>query len=143
MLKFILALLLVTATGSAIAEFSCEQIQDEAVRTSCIEDHSRNNKPSKDDQYQKFIAEGKAIMTVNFKDPGSAQWRHLFISEITNGDLTTWFLCGQVNAKNSYGAYIGFKMFIVDEKDGNLEGEVIFNLISSKACSNPVYKDGW
>jgi hypothetical protein len=141
MLRLITAFLLATATESALAEFSCEQISDGAVRASCIAERQQTSKSAQVSQYQKFIADAKSVMTVNFKDPGSAQWRNLFISEIKNGDLTTWFLCGEVNAKNSYGAYIGFKAFIADSKYGHMQGEVTFDLISGKACVNSIYKE--
>lgn len=53
-----------------------------------------------------FVSKAKATVTNRFKDPDSAKFRNLFISD---KGVTT--LCGEVNAKNSYGAYVGFRRF--------------------------------
>lgn len=50
----------------------------------------------------------KTTLTENFKDPGSAQFRNLRVVKFQTGKL----VCGEVNAKNSYGAYVGFKPFV-------------------------------
>ena len=57
-----------------------------------------------------FVRQAKAKITANFKDPSSAQFRNLYLS---GKGLPT--LCGEVNAKNSYGAYVGFRGFIYSE----------------------------
>ena len=44
------------------------------------------------------------------KDPASAQWRN----EVLSADNKT--LCGEVNAKNSMGGYVGFKPYIANQK---------------------------
>jgi len=56
--------------------------------------------------YANFLNYTKTALTKNFKDPSSAQYRSLYIS----GDSMPT-LCGEVNAKNSYGAYIGYRRF--------------------------------
>lgn len=53
-----------------------------------------------------FVASTKQVVTRNYKDPASAQWRDLFLAK---SDTPT--LCGEVNGKNSYGGYTGFKRF--------------------------------
>ena len=40
------------------------------------------------------------------KDPESVQYRNLKMGDVLNGTL-----CGEVNAKNSFGAYAGFEKF--------------------------------
>lgn len=54
-----------------------------------------------------FLESAKANVTRDFKDPRSAQFRGLFVSR--NDALL--ILCGEVNAKNSFGAYVGFRKF--------------------------------
>ncbi len=44
------------------------------------------------------------------KDPDSAKFRNWAAYEVSNGDR---IVCGEVNAKNSYGAYVGFDPFYV------------------------------
>jgi hypothetical protein len=58
-------------------------------------------------EYREFVAESKAKLVADFKDPVSAQFRGLFVS--SDGKME--WLCGEVNGKNSYGAYVGFRQF--------------------------------
>lgn len=63
-----------------------------------------------------FVRKAQELLVQDFKDPASAQWRGLAVS--TDGTYgTRRVLCGQVNAKNAYGGYIGFKEFAVAESD--------------------------
>src|SRR5471032_660438 len=61
--------------------------------------------------YTNFIVQAKQSLTQSFKDPSSVQYRSLYISD---GRLMA--LCGEVNAKNSYGAYVGFRRFYATGK---------------------------
>lgn len=68
------------------------------------------------------------FVSKNLKDPGSAEFRNQSR------------LCGEVNAKNSFGGYTGFRRFmaanenmVVFEGDGRMEPEE-FNLAWRKAC---------
>ena len=56
--------------------------------------------------YVQFVATAKSTLVNSFKDPSSAQYRDLFVSTSSAN-----VLCGEVNAKNSYGAYIGYRRF--------------------------------
>lgn len=50
----------------------------------------------------------KKAVAKDFLDPASAQFRNIDVqSDFGNADV-----CGEVNAKNSYGAYTGFKPFL-------------------------------
>jgi hypothetical protein len=57
---------------------------------------------------EQVVAAGKERIAANLKDPNSAQFRRLFIA---GKGLPMKFLCGEMNAKNSYGGYVGFKKF--------------------------------
>jgi len=48
-------------------------------------------------------------VTHDLKDPMSAQFRGIRPGKPAKGNAVSW--CGEVNAKNSYGAYVGFKKF--------------------------------
>lgn len=52
----------------------------------------------------------KAVVTSRFKDPSTAQFRNVVAYGVKPSMIS--FLCGEVNAKNSYGAYTGFKRFV-------------------------------
>lgn len=69
------------------------------------------------DDYNAFIAAGKseaeAIETAkktladSLRDPGAAQFRNVRTVSYNAGKV----ICGEVNGKNAYGAYVGFKPF--------------------------------
>ncbi|MCG7625561.1 hypothetical protein [Epibacterium sp. Ofav1-8] len=54
------------------------------------------------------------------KDPFSAHFRNLRVEKRTlqSGETVT-VACGQVNSKNSFGAYVGFRTFIGALQKGN------------------------
>jgi hypothetical protein len=53
------------------------------------------------------IEEAQRVVADRMKDPRSVQFRN-----VATGSLG--HVCGELNAKNSYGAYVGFKRFFVD-----------------------------
>jgi len=58
------------------------------------------------------ITEAKQSIASDLKDPNSVEYRNLHkYSELV--------VCGEYNAKNSYGGYIGFKPFIYGSADEN------------------------
>jgi len=57
-------------------------------------------------KYEEFARFAKEALTRSFKDPGAVQFRGLFIS-----GKAMPVLCGEVNGKNSYGAFVGFRRF--------------------------------
>lgn len=57
---------------------------------------------------------GKGKIAGKFRDPSSAQFRG--VTRVTEGDM----VCGEVNAKNSYGGYVGFHRFFVDPGSSEL-----------------------
>lgn len=85
-------------------------------------EYSKNAKPfsnSKSDQVlfakqeaQASIAKVKEDILEALKDPGSAQFRRILVA--ADGGI----VCGEVNAKNAMGGYIGFKKFVnIEDKD--------------------------
>lgn len=64
---------------------------------------------------QNDIEEKRALITLSLKDPSSAQFRNELMNK------SKW-LCGEINAKNEYGAYTGFKKFVAfDSSNAYLE----------------------
>lgn len=53
----------------------------------------------------------------DLKDPASAQFRSLRTYALANGERIT---CGEVNGKNSFGAYVGFQPFYVRHFKGQV-----------------------
>lgn len=62
---------------------------------------------SAEDQQQIELA--KKIAVYDLKDPDSAQFRNLWVRN-TGKD---YVVCGEINAKNSYGGYVGYQQFYV------------------------------
>ncbi len=64
----------------------------------------------------------KARAINNLKDPYSARFKNLYVGAwvAKPGEIYP-FLCGEVNAKNSYGGYIGYQRFYSPG-----DGEIVF-----------------
>ena len=71
------------------------------------------------------------------KDPDSAKFTGEFLSRSDNPASPVISLCGQVNAKNSYGGYGGFSAFIV-----NSDMQVVFYDKQQASSFAPVW-DTW
>lgn len=59
------------------------------------------------------IANAKSIVAGKMKDPESARFKGVH----SEGE----YVCGLINAKNSFGAYSGFQRFIVDTGSNTVE----------------------
>jgi hypothetical protein len=71
--------------------------------------------PSEVELEEAKIAELKEFVSSSLKDPKSSQFR--------NVRLNSGVLCGEMNAKNGYGAYVGFKKFFsVGERFAYVDG---------------------
>lgn len=55
----------------------------------------------------------RADLLHQLKDPESARVRGEYLSMPEQADLAVRALCGEINARNSYGGYAGFTRFIV------------------------------
>ncbi len=62
------------------------------------------------------LAKMKKATTWNLRDPSSAQFRNLKMLGVT--------LCGELNRKNLFGAYVGFERFFTFETVATTEGEL-------------------
>lgn len=81
-------------------------------------------KPSEKD----FISLGEGVVREGLKDPDSAKFNSFYHS---SGD-SDGYVCGHVNAKNSYGGYTGNKPFFVyiDTINGELKSHGPVTIIS-------------
>lgn len=59
----------------------------------------------------------KKSMADSLKDPEGARFRNLRIKDFEGGAV----VCGEINGKNSYGAYVGYQRFVASHKSGTLE----------------------
>jgi len=99
---------------------------------------------NKDSTQIKAAEAAKAAVTAVLKDPDSAQFRNIVI-------LESGTVCGEVNAKNSFGGYTGFDKFYYlegedlldpDKNDrvfivGSLDlNDYVNNYVYSKVCKD-------
>lgn len=66
-----------------------------------------------------FLESTKLRVSDVLKDPESARFRKLRLVDYKGGLLA----CGEVNAKNSYGGYVGFSQFMAGSNYVILLGE--------------------
>lgn len=65
--------------------------------------------PSGPDMYAIKPA-AESVVKEGLKDPESARFQGEYLARDRSGDLE---LCGEVDAKNSFGGYVGFRRFVV------------------------------
>lgn len=58
-----------------------------------------------------WIESATAAVAERMRDPGSAQFREITFRSLNGVD--DYVVCGEVNARNGFGAYAGFTRFIV------------------------------
>ena len=57
---------------------------------------------------EKTIASAQDAAKKTLKDPDSAKFKNIRMMDYDGGKV----LCGEINAKNSYGGYVGYKRFV-------------------------------
>lgn len=67
-----------------------------------------NTEPSQEQKDASYISLNQDRMKDRLKDPDSAQFRNSFVSRSGGAPV----VCGEINAKTSFGGYGGFKRFI-------------------------------
>ena len=98
------------------------------------------------------VEKSKQLVADELSDPDSAKFRKMYISQFVNpnnGKITLW-LCGELNAKNKMGGYVGYRQFLAfddmaqinpaAENEKSMEGvqQQMFDLTYPKVCSSKV-----
>lgn len=96
------------ATASYIAPPASEIVVDRSLYLAA--DYSQELKAFLDSgkSQEEAIEAAKVVVAHDFKDPESARFRAIEIRDFQGGKL----ICGEVNAKNSYGGYVGYQKFL-------------------------------
>lgn len=70
-----------------------------------------NTNPADEENAKQYLwmEKGKKAVLERLKDPNSAEFNGVYFSR---GADNTPMTCGQVNSKNSFGGFVGFKRFI-------------------------------
>lgn len=98
-----------------VAKAEADRIAEEkALTDKAIREHAESEakdaadeKATRDEEVQANVDKMTERMRSAMFDPAAAQFRNVRLSRDGNS------LCGEVNGKNKFGAYIGFKHFIV------------------------------
>lgn len=77
------------------------------------------------------IVAGKRAVKNTLKDQDSAEFKNVYANYTEKSGVVA---CGQVNAKNSFGAFTGFKAFVSDGKTVILEGRDDIKKAWDSAC---------
>lgn len=67
----------------------------------------------------------KNRVATTLNDPQSAQFRNIKLSELSADEK---FLCGEINAKNQLGGYVGFRPFAVSDDFDYIADENLLGL---------------
>lgn len=93
-------------------------------------------KPLTTDQVA-FVKIAKQNVVRNFRDPVNVQYRNVYISKTGENAI----LCGEVNGKNAYGGFVGFRSFVAFlDKDTTVVGGELFPPDLAEATKNAVCK---
>lgn len=96
-----------------IAQIAAEKLEQQRANESEVRElqYQEQLKKLSKDADEKKIDDLKKVISSTLKDPDSSQFRALFL----NSSKTA--LCGEVNAKNSYGGYVGFRPFVATSNE--------------------------
>ena len=103
--------------------------------------HAADRKPAKQSPEHMLMASLREQLVLRLKDAESARFKGEFLSLSDSADAPIKSLCGEVNAKNSYGGYVGFKRFVVtSEGMVSIEGPdgPSFEYVWPVWCARPV-----
>lgn len=104
------------------------------------------------EQKAALLIQLKKQVTQDLKDPTSAQFRNVRYRVAAPDKAEakfTHFLCGEINSKNSYGAFVGFKSFVsafkttasIGSKDVSAEFHMIDPAGNSNGDSQEAFKN--
>lgn len=110
-LSIVLGLTAPSASAQDVDISQCTQLKSSKARASCFETVATKLSEAKraEKDFAAFVVRSKQEVSRPFIDPDSANFRSLLI---TQGNARK-SLCGEVNGKNRYGGYVGYRRFIV------------------------------
>lgn len=82
---------------------------------------------------EKTIAAAQEAVKKGLKDPDSAKFQNLRITDYDGGKV----VCGEINAKNSYGGYVGYKRFVA-----GTSAAIVYDTSSKYPDINDAYNAG-
>jgi len=83
----------------------------ERKRQEAIAEAKREARKDRTNRESVYIARHRERMRSRLKDPDSAEFRDVFVS-YKDAELTQPVVCGELNAKNAFGGFTGYKKFL-------------------------------
>lgn len=83
------------------------------------------------------IKKAQALAAAQLKDPNSAQFRNVRTKNI--------FVCGEINGKNSFGAYNGFARFYATDSSASIDPQDNNEMVRGVDGSSPsaIFNQSW
>lgn len=104
-------------TGCATGMSVFDQLRSSSYATAANVTSAGQNYLRQGGSRDDLEVEAKKSVANLLKDPGAAQFRNVEVRRYLSGTV----VCGEVNGKNSYGAYIGYRRFVASVNLGVLE----------------------
>lgn len=133
MLKILIAIILVLSVAIGgkffykqyqVKEAATKRAQEEAAKAAKATQQENARVEAVKAAQEVQVAAAKSRIEGSLKDPTAAEYRNLtpvlFTSSTGESSHT---VCGEVNAKNGFGAYVGFRRFIYEERDKSVAFE--------------------
>lgn len=78
-------------------------------------------------------AAARAAIAIKLKDPDSLQIKNV-VAKGVSPDPAKWSICGEYNARNSFGGYVGFHQFAYVDGKAFLGDDSIENILVTAVC---------
>lgn len=88
-------------------------IQDVRVYSATLEHYMLSEKVGE----REVVEQSKNVIAEGLKDPESARFRNVALKLFEGRPI----VCGEVNGKNSYGAYVGYRRFAANHQESSVE----------------------
>jgi hypothetical protein len=109
MRNIILVIAAVFFTANTLA-VDCTTIKADKERLACYDKGAKRTAPKGNTaEAEKLVESTKKVISDRFKDPEATQYRNIVV--FGKDALLPTVVCGELNAKNSFGAYTGFIRF--------------------------------
>ena len=111
-IRFVQAALTMVLLGA----YGCASQPEPVIDTSEAKPEIKQSEPRKPREKlpvtEAQAEKAKDAVRHGLKDPDSAQFRDLYEVPSMRDDSGSRAVCGEVNARNSYGGYVGFRRFL-------------------------------
>lgn len=110
-------------------------VRDEAPPTPPEKTPKQQRAEDLDTLYRGDALTTLSMLKARMRDPGSTQFRNLWVVNISNQNTDLPAVCGEVNSRNGFGAYTGFTPFLAAHDYVITAGEDSFETMYATNCA--------